>query len=276
MDNYQIADQFSLLAKLLDIHGENSFKSKSYASAAFAIEKLPMQLEDIPQQNIAGIKGIGASSAQKIIELLNTGQLKVLEDLLLNTPPGVVEMLMIKGIGPKKIHTIWKEMELETVGELLYACKENRLKLYKGFGEKTQQNVIDSIEFYQKSKGSFLYAQVEPVVPMIEKILNDLFPGQTVLLTGEFLRQLEIINELCFTITSTLTEIESRLSGMEGFELVQRNDTDLLYKSAPGIKMRLIAVDANNGFNIFMQHSCNAEFYEPLSGAYPIIKNINS
>ena len=275
MDNYQIADQFSLLAKLLDIHGENSFKSKSYASAAFAIEKLPMQLEDIPQQNIAGIKGIGASSAQKIIELLNTGQLKVLEDLLLNTPPGVVEMLMIKGIGPKKIHTIWKEMELETVGELLYACKENRLKLYKGFGEKTQQNVIDSIEFYQKSKGSFLYAQVEPVVPMIEKILNDLFPGQTVLLTGEFLRQLEIINELCFTITSTLAEIESRLSGIEGFELVERNDTDLLFKSAPGIKMRLIAVDANSGFNIFMQHSCHAKFYEALSGAYPIIKNFN-
>ena len=71
-----------------------------------------------------------------------------------------MEMLNIKGIGPKKMHTIWKEMEIENIGELLYACKENRLKLYKGFGEKTQQNVIETIEFYLKSKGSYLYARV--------------------------------------------------------------------------------------------------------------------
>lgn len=63
-----------------------------------------------------------------------------------------MEMLKIKGIGPKKIHNIWKEMGVESIGELLYACKENRLKNYKGFGEKTQQNVIDFIEFYLKTK----------------------------------------------------------------------------------------------------------------------------
>ena len=109
MDNYQIADIFSLLSKIMDIHGENSFKSKSYSSAAFAIEKLPQQLSETPVEKIAGIKGIGASSAQKIIEILETGQLMALEEIILTTPPGVVEMLNIKGIGPKKIHTIWKE-----------------------------------------------------------------------------------------------------------------------------------------------------------------------
>ena len=106
MDNYQIADSFSLLAKLMDIPGENSFKSKSYASAAFAIEKLPVQLAELPSEKIAGLKGIGASSAQKITELLQTGHLKSLEEIIFNTPPGVIEMLNIKGIGPKKINTI--------------------------------------------------------------------------------------------------------------------------------------------------------------------------
>ena len=85
------------------------------------------------------------------------------------TPPGVMELLNIKGIGPKKIATIWKEMEIESVGELLYACKENRLKLYKGFGEKTQQNVIETIEFYLKSKGSFLFSQVDLMAEAIKK-----------------------------------------------------------------------------------------------------------
>lgn len=269
MDNYQIADQFSMLSKLLDINGENSFKSKSYASAAFAIEKLPVQLEDTPKENIAGIKGIGASSAQKIIELLETGQLKALEELILNTPPGVVEMLFIKGIGPKKINTIWKEMELETVGELLYACRENRLKLYKGFGEKTQQNVIDSIEFYQKSKGSFLYAQVETAVPLIEKLLQEKFSADKVKLTGEFLRQQEIINELSFTVEENIAVIEQQLSAVDGFELEQRNETDLLYKAAAGVKMRLISVDSSSAFSTYLQHSSSAEFYNALSGEQP-------
>ena len=142
----------------MDIHGENSFKSKSYASAAFAIEKLSVQLADLPSEKVASLKGIGTSSAQKIAELLQTGHLKALDEIILTTPPGVIEMLNIKGIGPKKISTIWKEMEIESIGELLYACKENRLKLYKGFGEKTQQQVIDTIEFYFKNKLS-LYSE---------------------------------------------------------------------------------------------------------------------
>ena len=150
MDNYQIADIFSLLSKLTDIHAENNFKAKSYASAAFNIEKLPVQLSETPTNKIADIKGIGASSANKIIEILETGSLTALQELIAKTPPGVIEMLNIKGIGPKKISTIWKEMEIESIGELLYACEENRLKLYKGFGEKTQQNVVVSNWFVRK------------------------------------------------------------------------------------------------------------------------------
>src|SRR6185369_15762149 len=103
--------------------------------------------------------------------MLETGKLHALEDMISKTPPGVIEMLNIKGIGPKKINTIWKEMEIETVGQLLYACKENRLKLFKGFGEKTQQNVIDTIEFYFKNKESHLYAQVIVAAEQVESFL---------------------------------------------------------------------------------------------------------
>src|SRR6476659_10997066 len=99
MDNYQIADQFSLLSKLMDIHGENSFKSKSYSITAFTIEKLPVQLIETEPAQLASIKGIGASSAQKITELLETGQLEILNKIILATPPGVLEMLNIKGLG---------------------------------------------------------------------------------------------------------------------------------------------------------------------------------
>jgi len=239
MDNYQIAEIFSLLSKLTDIHAENNFKAKSYAIAAFHIEKLPEQLSETPKEKIASIKGIGDSSAKKIIEILETGSLKILQELIEKTPIGVIEMLNIKGIGPKKISTIWKEMEIESIGELLYACKENRLKLYKGFGEKTQQNVIDTIEFYLSNQGSNLYPQVEAVEPQITSYLQKLFGAANVFLTGGFKRQLEIIDELEYVIKSSVEDIKPKFLTANPPELLEENADSILYRLLNGLKLRL-------------------------------------
>jgi DNA polymerase (family X) len=269
MDNYQIADSFSLLAKLMDIHGENSFKSKSYSSAAFAIEKLTTPLTEIPAGKISSIKGIGSSSAQKIIEMIETGQLKVLDEIILNTPPGVVEMLNIKGLGPKKIFTIWKEMEIESIGELLYACKENRLKLFKGFGEKTQQNVTDSIEFYLKSKGSFLYSQVVDMAAATQAFLQKLFDKKRIAVTGTFKRQMEIINELEFIIEEDERAIENALKDINGFELAEKDDNGILYQTSAGIKVKIYAASADNFIEKLIYHSSSEEFTGALKLAVP-------
>ncbi|MEY2638744.1 MAG: hypothetical protein RIR90_226, partial [Bacteroidota bacterium] len=119
MDNYAIADQFSLLSKLMDIHGDNSFRAKSYATAAYTIEKLPAPLSSLAPAQIASIKGIGDATATKIMEILQSGKMQALEDYLAKTPAGILEMMQIKGLGPKKIDTLWKEMEMESLGELL-------------------------------------------------------------------------------------------------------------------------------------------------------------
>src|ERR1700733_10782805 len=162
IDNDYIADKFSLLSKLMDIHGENSFKTKSYSVAAFTLEKLLQQLTDMPPEKITSIKGIGDAIGKKIQENIESGDLNLLREYISRTPPGIIEMLRIKGLGPKKIATIWKEMEIESIGELLYACQENRLMLYKGFGEKTQLNVREAIEFRLRHVDSYLYADIEP------------------------------------------------------------------------------------------------------------------
>lgn len=276
MDNYQIAESFSLLAKLLDIHGENSFKTKSYSSAAFAIEKLVTPLSEIPTEKISSIKGIGASSAQKIKEMLKTGQLKSLDEIIFRTPPGVVELLNIKGIGAKKIHTIWKEMEIESIGELLYACKENRLKLYKGFGEKTQQNVIESIEFYLKSKGSFLYAQVAAIAPAIQEFFSTLFHGKRMQISGAYKRQLEIVNELEFVIESLEKEIENALQIVGGFELLERDDKWLLYKSSTGLKIKLHPVLQDDFISTVIKTSSSEEFMNALYEHYPLLSTLKN
>ncbi len=239
MDNYQIAENFSLLSKLMDIHGENGFKAKSYAAAAFNIEKLPMQLSDTPHEKIFNIKGIGESTGKKIIELLETGSLGSLREIIDKTPKGVIEMLNIKGIGPKKISTIWKEMEIESIGELLYACQENRLKLYKGFGEKTQQNVIENIEFYLNNSGSYLYPQVEAVVPQITSYLEKLFGPGNVFITGAFKRQLEIIEELEYLVGFNNEVIKPKFLSANPPELLEEKPESLLYKLLNGLKLKL-------------------------------------
>jgi len=209
MDNYQIADTFSLLSKLMDIHGENSFKVKSYAAAAFAIEKLPMQLSELAPEKRAAIKGIGDTINKRVTELLNTGQLTQLTEIIAQTPPGVLEMLSIKGIGPKKIAIIWKELAIETLGELLYACYENRLTRYKGFGEKTQKNIQESIEFYFGTLGSYLYQQIETFAHALQSVLSKAFPLQTFAITGQFRRQLPVIEQLEWVTTTPVNDLLS-------------------------------------------------------------------
>lgn len=261
MNNYTIADYFSLLSKLMDIHGENSFKPKSYASAAFAIEKLPEQLTSIPSNKIESLKGIGFSTAQKIIEILQTGELKILNELISKTPAGIIEMISIKGIGPKKINTIWKEMEIETIGELLYACKENRLKNFKGFGEKTQNNVIDSIEFYFKSKGSFLFAQVKPFANEIQLLLSEIFKTNLIFIVGDFARQLEIINQLEFVTNSTSNEIEKKIAEIDIFNLLEKTENDFIFSTPNGINIKLISVEDAHLFEKCIQYSSSASFW---------------
>ena len=193
MDNYAIADNFSLLSKLIDIHGDDSFKAKTYGVAAFNIEKLQVQLNELPPEKIFTIPGIGKATGQKILEQIETGRLAALDEYILKTPPGLFEIMKIKGLGPKKVSTIWKELGIESLGELLYACEENRLLLYKGFGAKTQQNIKEGIEFYLSNQGSYLFSQVEGYGLAFTQKLQEHFLDHQFLITGDYNRHLEII-----------------------------------------------------------------------------------
>lgn len=255
--NDYIADQFSLLSKLMDIHGENSFKTKSYSIAAFTLEKLPQPIQEIPAEKVTAIKGIGDAIAKKIQQVIQTGELPLLREYIEKTPPGVIEMLRIKGLGPKKIATVWKEMELESIGELLYACQENRLLLYKGFGEKTQQNVMEAIEFFFKNQGSHLYAEVEAYVQGIQSLLEEQFPQHKTVVTGDFRRQLEVIDHLQWVTTVTPADMRSFWES-KGFSA----DAPGIYKSPEGISLQFIHTTPDAFTTTIFSTSCSGEFLE--------------
>ena len=266
IDNDYIADQFSLLAKLMDIHGENSFKTKSYSVAAFTLEKLPQPIREIPPEKITSIKGIGDAIGKKIQQILHTGELPLLQEYIGKTPPGVIEMLRIKGLGPKKIATIWKEMEVESIGELLYACQENRLLLYKGFGEKTQENVRATIEFFLKSQGSHLFAEIEAYALAMQTLLQKNFPAEKLALTGDFRRQLEIIDLLQWVTTITpatlLTFFET-----QGYKTEDAEGTaPPHFKGSEGIPLQFIHSTPEAFIPTLLTTSCSGEFLEAWTG----------
>ena len=259
MDNSAIADNFSLLAKLMEIHGENSFRSKTYSIAAFNIDKLPIQLSETPKEKIYAIKGIGDSVGKKVIEMLETGEMKTLNDYLENTPAGLVEMLNIKGIGPKKINTIWKELEVESIGELLYACNENRLLLYKGFGAKTQDNIRDSIEFYLGNQGSYLYAQIETYAQAMDQKLASHFPNEKMSITGAFRRQLETIDVLEWCTTVGAVDLK-KFFFENKFEAIHEDAGTITFRGPENVTLRFHVVDASSFPKKLFQTSCSEDF----------------
>lgn len=157
MINSDIAEILSSYAKLSELHNGNTFKIKSFQNAAFQIDKLTQPLALLSLNELENMPGIGKSIAKVVYELVQHNTFGELENLIAETPKGVLDMMKIKGIGPKKIAHIWKELGIESIGELLYACKENRLAQAKGFGVKTQQNVLAQIEFMQQSANKFHY-----------------------------------------------------------------------------------------------------------------------
>jgi DNA polymerase (family 10) len=275
MDNYAIADNFSLLSKLMDIHGENSFKSKTYSVAAFNIEKLPLQLSDTPREKIFGIKGIGESVGKKITEMLDTGEMKSLKEYLEKTPAGVVEMLNIKGLGPKKIHTVWKELEIESIGELLYACNENRLLLYKGFGEKTQNNIRESIEFYLQNQGSYLYAQIESYAHKMNETLSENFKKNKTSVTGSFRRQLETIDVLEWCTTATAHDLK-KFFLENNFSVIDEAIDFISFKGQENVKIKFYITDDSAFYKKLFEKSCSEDFLIGWEKKYSIPQNAKS
>ena len=202
MENKPIARTLRLLSQLMELHEENPFKIKSIANAAFKVDKLPYLISEKTLAEMEKIDGIGKSTAAKIAELVETGTIAEMDTLLNDTPEGIVDIMHIKGIGPKKVATIWRELGIENTGELYYACNENRLIEAKGFGLKTQEEIRKAIEFRMASNGKFLYAQVEKEANDLMDELRALFPGGLVEFAGDFRRLCETISEIVIVLGS--------------------------------------------------------------------------
>ena len=258
MENKTIARNLRLLSQLMELHNENPFKIKSVANAAFKVDKLPYAVHGKSLEEITQIDGLGKSISSKVWELLETGTMTDLTAIIAVTPEGIVEMLGIKGIGPKKIGVIWKDLAIENIGELYYACNENRLIEAKGFGLKTQEEIKKIIEFRMAGQGKFLYAHAESSVNTLYSELAvwlNTISGEPLLgIAGEYRRCMEIIEGVPFLIgADQVSEIQEKIASFEAIAFEEQTDGSYAATCASGLKVQLYIVQkADFYLNWFM------------------------
>jgi DNA polymerase (family X) len=153
MGNSDIADILELTSKLLDLHDKDEIRAKTYASAVFNISRIDEPLAQMSNTELIALRGIGKLLANNIQEICATGSLQELKDLMEQTPEGIFDMFKVKGLGVKKIKLLWKNLGIDNINELRIACENNSIANKKGFGQKTQEAIIVSLDFLKEQLG---------------------------------------------------------------------------------------------------------------------------
>lgn len=273
MDNKAISKIFKLCSQLMELQNENPFRTKAMASASFKLDKLPVRIVEASLEELSAYPGIGKSTAEKAKEVAATGTFKELQDLLQQTPAGVVDMLQIKGLGPKKIQIIWKNLGIESVGELLYACNENRLIEEKGFGLKTQEEIKKSIEFSISNQGWFLYAKVLSQANIFFNMLKTHFPSSLLSFTGDFRRKCEVLSTVDVLISENIETVEKFLSS---YTLVEKTENSLEVTDELGFTFKVFSSNINDFYRDLILSTGSTAHLEQLFQILPDLPSLSS
>jgi DNA polymerase (family X) len=193
----QVAEILEEIAALLQIKGENPFKSRAYTNAARAIRTTQEDLTELASSGrLQEIKGIGGALEEKIAEIVTTGQCKYHQELRAPYPPGFMEMLKIPGLGTGKMRVLWEKLGISTIGELEYACNENRLALLEGFGEKSQQKILKGIDYIKRHRGQYLSNFALREATALLESLGESPDARQVSLAGSLRRRNEIVKDI--------------------------------------------------------------------------------
>lgn len=211
----QLAQQLEETAQYMEILGENDFKVRAYRKGAAAISSASSSLEDIVSGAVK-VAGVGEGLKGAIKEFLETGKVKQLDELAAQIPAGVFELMSVPGLGPKKALIIQKELGVNSVGELEYACRENRLVTLKGFGQAIQKKILESIEASKANQGKFRIDEALERAPEIEKTLRKhIGKSAEIWRVGAMGRRHEIVENLEFYLTGSSDELSSAIGSLD-------------------------------------------------------------
>ena len=271
MDNRALTRAFKLAAQLMELHDENPFKVRAIEGTATALEALSFPVAEIERSGLPDRTGLSKTAAAKVAELLDTGTFAELKHLLEITPPGVVELLNVKGIGPKKIRALWRELGIETAEQLREAAEEGRVAQLKGFGQKTQEGILESLEFAAESRGKLLYPQAETLAEDLARRLRDALQTEQVAVAGEVRRRLETVEAVALVAaTDRPAAAHALLNTFDGLVADPRRSGPFAWRgtaAASGVAVEVLLVaPAAFTTELFLNSAAPAHLDEVLPG----------
>ena len=249
--NSEIAKLFRDIADLLDVKGENPFRVRAYRKASLLIESLPEPLYAIAEgegRDLTDFQGIGKDLAGKIRELLETGSLGYFEELKKEVPITLTEVMQLEGFGPRKAASVFHELGVETVDQLEKAIKAGKLEALEGFGRKTSEKVLKSIESYRSRLGRFKFSDAEEYVEDLLVYLKEVRDVVDVAPTGSYRRCMETIGDIDILVSAT--EASSIMDHFVKYdsvgEVIAKGSTKSSVRLKNGIQvdLRLLAPDS--------------------------------
>ena len=264
MTNPEIARHFRELARLMELHGDNPFKIRSYTNAYNKLRKEERDLASLSEKELQELDGVGKAIAGKIHELATTGQMATLEKWRAQTPEGIREMLGISGFGPKKVRAVWDGLGVTTVGQLLYAINENRLVELRGFGLKTQESLKQKLEFLQRSRGQYHYRTLERVAEVLLQQLQRLYPDQRFAYTGALRRACPILSHIALLTTLP----PAAPPEVPGLEVLEQTD-ELTRATVDDFPVVLHHCTAENFGSKQFRYTGSPEFLRAFAAAFP-------
>lgn len=245
MDKKTVINILNEIGLLLELKGENPFKSRAYYNAARTIEVLDDDIDALVKDNrLKDVKGIGDALNKKITELITTERLEYYDNLKASIPEGLIEMLKIPGLGPKKIKTLYDKLDIKTVGELEYACIENRLVELPGFGEKTQKKILEGIQFIKQFNGQHLFVEAYLDATFLRQYLMDSGLIIRCEIAGSLRRRKEIVKDIDILATTEspekLMDVFTKYEGIRDIVAKGETKTSITLKSGINVDLRVV------------------------------------
>jgi DNA polymerase (family 10) len=251
MTNSEIADSFDLIGDILEFQGANPFRVRAYRTGARTIRDYHEPLANLAaagQSRLMQIQGIGADLAAKIVTLVTTGSLPMLDELKAAVPESVLALLRIPGVGPKKAAILHKELGIKTLADLKAACEVLQVQKLKGFGEKTQKAILEGICFAETTGLRLLWAEADQLVAELRRHFATCQGLEQLEFAGSYRRGKETVGDLdILAVADDPTEAMDALAGFVGLgQILARGPTKMSIRTAKGFQIDLRVVPAES------------------------------
>src|SRR3954453_20392410 len=251
MNNRDVATLFADIADLLEFQNANPFRVRAYRNAARRITDLPEPLEKVaadPDRQLTDIDGVGKDVARKTEELLETGSIAMLEQLRSEIPGGVLAIVRIPGLGPKKAAALHKELGIASLDMLRAACEADRVQALKGFGKKTQENILAGIDVAASAYARMYWAHADEIVQQLLRHMREVKGIRQMEVAGSYRRGRETIGDIDLLVDAEDAEVVMDQLGRfeELATVLGRGDTKMSIRLGRGLQIDLRVVPAKS------------------------------